>query len=142
MLVFIGCLSEFFFFFKQKTAYEMRISDWSSDVCSSDLFRRGCAGGGDDDAAQRLALGVGALLGGFEFLRIGAGGSSIRTLNASLITNTAARSRMIPGAGGFRHGLRRPRPPRRTARQPRRDPHLARPCHCVVELAEAKTTEN
>src|SRR3546814_1625538 len=30
-------LSCFFFFFKQKTAYEMRISDWSSDVCSSDL---------------------------------------------------------------------------------------------------------
>src|SRR3546814_2014515 len=27
------------FFFKQKTAYEMRISDWSSDVCSSDLMR-------------------------------------------------------------------------------------------------------
>src|SRR3546814_5291423 len=32
-----------FFFFKQKTAYEMRISDWSSDVCSSDL-RTGTAG--------------------------------------------------------------------------------------------------
>src|SRR3546814_1735665 len=32
----------FFFFFKQKTAYEMRISDWSSDVCSSDLCI-GCA---------------------------------------------------------------------------------------------------
>src|SRR3546814_6868703 len=36
-----------FFFFKQKTAYEMRISDWSSDVCSSDLrsateHDRGC----------------------------------------------------------------------------------------------------
>src|SRR3546814_2837951 len=29
-----------FFFFKQKTAYEMRISDWSSDVCSSDLLKR------------------------------------------------------------------------------------------------------
>src|SRR3546814_3475072 len=28
-----------FFFFKQKTSYEMRISDWSSDVCSSDLHR-------------------------------------------------------------------------------------------------------
>src|SRR3546814_1263203 len=28
----------FIFFFKQKTAYEMRISDWSSDVCSSDLY--------------------------------------------------------------------------------------------------------
>src|SRR3546814_5003973 len=32
------CLCAFFFFFKQKTAYEMRISDWSSDVCSSDLL--------------------------------------------------------------------------------------------------------
>src|SRR3546814_7791631 len=30
----------YFFFFKQKTAYEMRISDWSSDVCSSDLHCR------------------------------------------------------------------------------------------------------
>src|SRR3546814_20590617 len=30
----------YFFFFKQKTAYEMRISDWSSDVCSSDLCFR------------------------------------------------------------------------------------------------------
>src|SRR3546814_1617702 len=30
----------FVFFFKQKTAYEMRISDWSSDVCSSDLVAR------------------------------------------------------------------------------------------------------
>src|SRR3546814_6758455 len=34
------------FFFKQKTAYEMRISDWSSDVCSSDLFE-------DDDITMR-----------------------------------------------------------------------------------------
>src|SRR3546814_5868906 len=33
MYLYVGCL----FFFKQKTAYEMRISDWSSDVCSSDL---------------------------------------------------------------------------------------------------------
>src|SRR3546814_21055267 len=30
-------MCSYFFFFKQKTAYEMRISDWSSDVCSSDL---------------------------------------------------------------------------------------------------------
>src|SRR3546814_21110222 len=35
----------FFFFFKQKTAYEMRISDWSSDVCSSDLRHRVVADG-------------------------------------------------------------------------------------------------
>src|SRR3546814_10394157 len=32
------CAFVYFFFFKQKTAYEMRISDWSSDVCSSDLL--------------------------------------------------------------------------------------------------------
>src|SRR3546814_1104266 len=32
------CCVLLFFFFKQKTAYEMRISDWSSDVCSSDLL--------------------------------------------------------------------------------------------------------
>src|SRR3546814_1872962 len=35
--VFLFCV----FFFKQKTAYEMRISDWSSDVCSSDLVEGG-----------------------------------------------------------------------------------------------------
>src|SRR3546814_3382128 len=35
MIVLLGC--EIFFFLKQKTAYDMRISDWSSDVCSSDL---------------------------------------------------------------------------------------------------------
>src|SRR3546814_3206112 len=35
--MFVYFLWLFVFFFKQKTAYEMRISDWSSDVCSSDL---------------------------------------------------------------------------------------------------------
>src|SRR3546814_3931779 len=39
-----GCLLSYLvFFFKQKTAYEVRISDWSSDVCSSDRI---CGGGG------------------------------------------------------------------------------------------------
>src|SRR3546814_8782379 len=45
------------FFFKQKTAYEMRISDWSSDVCSSDLPAFGQVGGlrlEDVDARERL----------------------------------------------------------------------------------------
>src|SRR3546814_12455043 len=37
-LVFVYIDYVLFFFFKQKTAYEMRISDWSSDVCSSDLL--------------------------------------------------------------------------------------------------------
>src|SRR3546814_4047326 len=39
--MFVLCVMCFFFFFKQKTAYEMRISDWSSDVCSSDLIGEG-----------------------------------------------------------------------------------------------------
>src|SRR3546814_1872783 len=42
-----------FFFFKQKTAYEMRISDWSSDVCSSDLIARPIP---HADAARETAL--------------------------------------------------------------------------------------
>src|SRR3546814_2822420 len=40
--IYVLCFSfigDYVFFFKQKTAYEMRISDWSSDVCSSDLRR-------------------------------------------------------------------------------------------------------
>src|SRR3546814_10671692 len=40
--IYFGLLS--FCFFKQKTAYEMRISDWSSDVCSSDLLHGGVVG--------------------------------------------------------------------------------------------------
>src|SRR3546814_16166427 len=38
MSVYVCVVVYLFFFFKQKTAYELRISDWSSDVCSSDLF--------------------------------------------------------------------------------------------------------
>src|SRR3546814_2673771 len=38
----VVCVLLCFFFFKQKTAYEMRISDWSSDVCSSDLLLDAC----------------------------------------------------------------------------------------------------
>src|SRR3546814_5856722 len=45
-----------FFFFKQKTAYEMRISDWSSDVCSSDLWQRA------DDHSE-LALNIDLIVG-------------------------------------------------------------------------------
>src|SRR3546814_5415986 len=58
-----------FFFFKQKTAYEMRISDWSSDVCSSDLRQFAQAGAVAGDDRRRLV----ALLGGAGTLRTGAG---------------------------------------------------------------------
>src|SRR3546814_4807955 len=44
-----------FFFFKQKTAYEMRISDWSSDVCSSDLIIVGMGALARADGAAVLA---------------------------------------------------------------------------------------
>src|SRR3546814_495723 len=42
----------FIFFFKQKTAYEMRISDWSSDVCSSDLVCAACVTGAGGSACS------------------------------------------------------------------------------------------
>src|SRR3546814_12033827 len=47
-----------FFFFKQKTAYELRISDWSSDVCSSDLRDRASR---DRRGNEILAVDAGAL---------------------------------------------------------------------------------
>src|SRR3546814_1720642 len=61
-VIFVFC----FFFFKQKTAYEMRISDWSSDVCSSDLDRRGV----ETIFGERIgALGRGGVMVGFEMTR-------------------------------------------------------------------------
>src|SRR3546814_1888465 len=48
-----------FFFFKQKTAYEMRISDWSSDVCSSDL----------EELRRRLGVPEGSFKNFAEFRR-------------------------------------------------------------------------
>src|SRR3546814_3099861 len=51
------------FFFKQKTAYEMRISDWSSDVCSSDLSKESLARiCGKSSAVPGLLLGARALM--------------------------------------------------------------------------------
>src|SRR3546814_8235807 len=51
-----GHVLMFVFFFKQNTAYEMRISDWSSDVCSSDLAdRRGERAVDDGDRPRRAA---------------------------------------------------------------------------------------
>src|SRR3546814_11375915 len=53
------CSAESFFFFKQKTAYEMRISDWSSDVCSSDLAAIVAGKEIDPHIAARIALAAG-----------------------------------------------------------------------------------
>src|SRR3546814_14747317 len=60
----------FFFFFKQKTAYEMRISDWSSDVCSSDL---------DSRSGRRLYCGSPGGCGGSDIPDCGRRGARLRT---------------------------------------------------------------
>src|SRR3546814_7515105 len=46
---------DFYFLFKQKTAYEMRISDWSSDVCSSDLHPHHLIGAFEDRMDAQVA---------------------------------------------------------------------------------------
>src|SRR3546814_8310025 len=56
-----------FFFFKQKTAYEMRISDWSSDVCSSDL--QGAWLCGVPDLGEGLPKGAGDLFAALFLIR-------------------------------------------------------------------------
>src|SRR3546814_12282357 len=94
--MFSCCFS--FFFFKQKTAYEMRISDWSSDVCSSDLVhdtvgRRGVEartdrrhglflrlhhevhGAGEELAARRIDLAAGGERAGID--KAEAGGEAL-----------------------------------------------------------------
>src|SRR3546814_3825559 len=58
---FIFCVFVCFFFFKQKTAYEMRISDWSSDVCSSDLERVFRVGRAAEAVVAVVAAGDGHL---------------------------------------------------------------------------------
>src|SRR3546814_7376486 len=72
----------FVFFFKQKTAYEMRISDWSSDVCSSDLLRRHLSG----QAGQLYGRG-----GGGDRPRSGYGGGKTAYPPAQSLGNSAIR---------------------------------------------------
>src|SRR3546814_4728649 len=57
------CMASCVFFFKQKTEYEMRISDWSSDVCSSDLVEK-VIQGRDFTAMPETVNAVDAWLGG------------------------------------------------------------------------------
>src|SRR3546814_12535541 len=130
----------FFFFFKQKTAYEMRISDWSSDVCSSDLataqesyvfiaIRPRCA-----HVANHLGITVHDETG-VEVFRCAAAQQHARgledphrwpvglvarpaVLEAALAAADAAAVPVDPRAVGADHGLaaaRAPRPIDRTA---------------------------
>src|SRR3546814_9599639 len=58
-----------FFFFKQKTAYEMRISDWSSDVCSSDLVAVETSSGKQGEMARIVMKFGGTTMAGTERIR-------------------------------------------------------------------------
>src|SRR3546814_6064114 len=80
------------FFFKQKTAYEVRISDWSSDVCSSDLHRTlaGLAVRGDPFAMRRqlgldLRRQLGLALAVDGTLQVGAGQIDIGEIDAAQV---------------------------------------------------------
>src|SRR3546814_2968342 len=61
-----SCFFSCFFFFKQKTAYEMRISDWSSDVCSSDLLHKTILAADIEEASALIALEAANLLAGIN----------------------------------------------------------------------------
>src|SRR3546814_7199529 len=74
-LMCVICVFDVFFFFKQKTAYEMRISDWSSDVCSSDLDAQ--LAGVDDDCG-RFAIADGEA---FDIVDRGQGQAAFRSVN-------------------------------------------------------------
>src|SRR3546814_2720394 len=92
---------EWFFFVKQKTAYELRISDWSSDVCSSDLKGRGETGlptpsrepqglrGGSGRGLQNfLAL---LPVAGAQFVRLKRIGHAKRFLRVAALVETVHR---------------------------------------------------
>src|SRR3546814_4183394 len=92
----------FFFFFKQKTAYEMRISDWSSDVCSSDL---------EEDAGERRHRAAGAeqaqRFAGKAFGARGKGGEGVaRDLAHMGIGGLPAREAVIGQRGVDRKSTR------------------------------------
>src|SRR3546814_9878197 len=79
-----------FFFFKQKTAYEMRISDWSSDVCSSDLKK---------GSGMPISIPV------VEMVEIGAGGGSMASIDTLRQIRVGPRSAgSEPGPACYGHG--------------------------------------
>src|SRR3546814_6018628 len=81
-------MSCIFFFFKQKTAYEMRISDWSSDVCSSDLIVRKIGSEKQDSVGDVERLADPAIGNQLEQLRHG-----LRRLPSGSVDRRADRAR-------------------------------------------------
>src|SRR3546814_18713268 len=83
-----------FFFFKQKTAYEMRISDWSSDVCSSDLVIDISGDGRANQGASPDGLRDLAVLQGVTV-------NGLAILNEDSSVATYYRNNVIGGQGAF-----------------------------------------
>src|SRR3546814_1954897 len=112
-----------FFFFKQKTAYEMRISDWSSDVCSSDLVVAGDAACAVDPVGGPPPVvrpGVGASPRGGEAARQAAaiavppvGDTQARVIVAGRVKAIDGKARRTPGRCN-----RRPRSEEHTSELP------------------------
>src|SRR3546814_840028 len=99
-----------FFFFKQKTAYEMRISDWSSDVCSSDLeaLARQPKVEGAGAGQLYLAQETNDLFGQAEKLSEEAGDSYVtaeRILLAMAMLPGTAAAKALAAAGGSPQSL-------------------------------------
>src|SRR3546814_6645752 len=116
-----------FFFFKQKTAYEMRISDWSSDVCSSDL--RSALSRRAARAARQHRAGDGpGLRPGTARARAApgrAGDAVLRRRQRRRQDRARDRRRRAHGAGAGAVRGRRPRPPHAAARRQRGEPRRA-----------------
>src|SRR3546814_294659 len=94
------CVKDFLiFFFKQKTAYELRISDWSSDVCSSDLGGGASGTGGDRPYPGRLALLIGLCIILIQPILLIFGGIVMASM---LDGGTRLLGRILPIARGWR----------------------------------------
>src|SRR3546814_19823942 len=107
MVCYVSSYSYYFVFFKQKTAYEMRISDWSSDVCSSDLLEADKRGSG---TAQSDEAAVADLKVGRRVLDVEA--RAIATLAGQLdggFADAVARLAEVEGRGLDRKSVQRGR---------------------------------
>src|SRR3546814_1870059 len=116
MQVYSSVIGRYHFFFKQKTAYDMRISDWSSDVCSSDLFapaQQAVLAAVGDPAFLRVYLGDRRR----EFVPVGMVGDDQRQFDHPL-PRTLAHAH--PARGHRGHGIGQPPRPAIIQRRRRR----------------------